>query len=41
MRGRIGETIEYYYLDTEPSLKIILESGRGTRSTSSPDYVYP
>ena len=29
MRGRIGETIEYYYLDTEPSLKIILESGSG------------
>ncbi len=24
MGGRIGETIEFYYLDTEPSLKIIL-----------------
>ncbi len=29
MGGRIGETIEFYYLDTEPSLKIILESGSG------------
>ena len=27
MGGRIGETIQFYYLDTEPMLKVILESG--------------
>jgi methylmalonyl-CoA/ethylmalonyl-CoA epimerase len=41
MRGRIGETIEFYYLDTEPSLKIILESGSGHAIDLIPDYVYP
>ena len=25
MGGRIGETIQFYYLDTEPSLKVIIE----------------
>ncbi len=29
MGGRIGETIEFYYLDTEPMLKFVLESGSG------------
>jgi hypothetical protein len=41
MGGRIGETIEYFYLDTEPSLKIILESGSGHAIDLQPDYVYP
>jgi hypothetical protein len=41
MGGRIGETIEVYYLDTEPSLKIILESGSGHAIDLVPDYVYP
>jgi methylmalonyl-CoA/ethylmalonyl-CoA epimerase len=41
MGGRIGETIEFYYLDTEPSLKIILESGSGHAIDLTPDYVYP
>lgn len=41
MGGRIGETIEFYYLDTEPSLKIILESGSGHAIELVPDYVYP
>ena len=41
MGGRIGETIEYFYLDTEPSLKIILESGSGHAIDLVPDYVYP
>jgi catechol 2,3-dioxygenase-like lactoylglutathione lyase family enzyme len=41
MGGRIGETIEFYYLDTEPSLKIILESGSGHAIDLAPDYVYP
>jgi hypothetical protein len=41
MGGRIGETIEFYYLDTEPSLKIILESGSGHAIDLVPEYVYP
>jgi methylmalonyl-CoA/ethylmalonyl-CoA epimerase len=41
MSGRIGKTIEFYYLDTEPSLKIILESGSGHAIDLVPDYVYP
>lgn len=40
MGGRIGETIEFYYLDTEPSLKIILESGSGHAIDLVPDHVY-
>ena len=41
MSGRIGETIEFYYIDTEPSLKIILESGSGHAIELVPDHVYP
>jgi hypothetical protein len=41
MGGRIGETIEFFYLDTEPSLKIILESGSGHAIDLVPDYTYP
>ena len=41
MGGRIGETIEFFYLDTEPSLKVILESGSGHAIDLVPDYVYP
>ena len=48
MGGRIGDTIEFYYLDTEPMLKFVLESGSGhaidltpsrssTRRPSTPD----
>ncbi len=41
MGGRIGETIEFFYLDTEPSLKIIIESGSGHAIDLVPDYLYP
>jgi methylmalonyl-CoA/ethylmalonyl-CoA epimerase len=41
MGGRIGETIEFYYLDTEPALKLIIESGSGHAIDLVPDYVYP
>jgi methylmalonyl-CoA/ethylmalonyl-CoA epimerase len=41
MGGRIGDTIEFFYLDTEPSLKIILESGSGHAIDLVPDSVYP
>lgn len=29
MGGKIGETIEFYYLETNPMLKIVIESGTG------------
>ena len=41
MSGHIGETIEFFYLDTEPSLKLILESGSGHAIDLVPDYTYP
>ena len=41
MGGRIGDTIEFFYLDTEPQLKIVLESGSGHAIDLVPDYVYP
>ncbi len=41
MSGRIGELIEFYYLDTAPSLKIVLESGSGHAIDLVPDYTYP
>jgi catechol 2,3-dioxygenase-like lactoylglutathione lyase family enzyme len=41
MSGRVGDTIEFFYLDTEPSLKIIIESGSGHAIELTPDYVYP
>lgn len=41
MGGRIGKTIEFYYLDTEPLLKIIVESGTGHAIDLKPVSVYP
>ena len=41
MGGRIGETIEFYYLDTEPLLKVIIESGSGHAVDLKPAYTYP
>ena len=41
MGGRIGETIEFYYLDTVPSLKIIVESGSGHAIDLKPARQYP
>lgn len=41
MEGRLGETIHFYYLDTEPSLKVIFESGTGHAVDLTPSYVYP
>jgi len=29
MGGKIGESIEFYYLETNPTLKIVIESGTG------------
>ncbi len=41
MSGRIGDTIEFYYLDTAPMLKFVLESGSGHAIDLKPTYVYP
>ena len=41
MGGRIGETIEFYYLDTEPMLKVIFESGSGHAVDLKPSWTYP
>ena len=41
MSGRIGDTIEFYYLDTAPMLKFVLESGSGHAIDLKPSYVYP
>jgi hypothetical protein len=41
MGGRIGETIEFYYLDTEPTLKVIFESGTGHAVDLTPAWTYP
>jgi hypothetical protein len=41
MGGRIADSIEFYYLDTQPSLKIILESGSGHAIDLVPEYTYP
>jgi methylmalonyl-CoA/ethylmalonyl-CoA epimerase len=41
MGGRIGSGIEFYYLDTEPLLKVIIESGTGHAVELEPAYRYP
>jgi catechol 2,3-dioxygenase-like lactoylglutathione lyase family enzyme len=41
MSGRIGASIEFYYLDTGPLLKFVLESGNGHAIELKPSYVYP
>jgi methylmalonyl-CoA/ethylmalonyl-CoA epimerase len=41
MSGSIGESIRYFYLDTEPMLKFILESGSGHAIDLKPTWVYP
>jgi hypothetical protein len=41
MGGRIGASIEFYYVDTSPMLKFVLESGSGHAIDLEPTYVYP
>src|SRR5690348_5935566 len=40
MYGRIGDSIEFYYLDTDPLLKFVLESGSGHAIELKPSYVF-
>jgi methylmalonyl-CoA/ethylmalonyl-CoA epimerase len=41
MSGRIGDSIEFYYLNTGPMLKWVLESGSGHAIDLKPTYLYP
>ena len=41
MGGRIEDSIEYFYLDSQPQLKIILESGSGHAIDLTPSWTYP
>ena len=41
MSGRIGDSIEFYYLDTGPIIKWVLESGNGHAIELKPSYIYP
>lgn len=42
MEGMVGDSIRYYYLDTEPMLKMIFEAVRGGHSIAvKPDWTYP
>jgi methylmalonyl-CoA/ethylmalonyl-CoA epimerase len=41
MSGRIGDSIEFYYLDTAPMLKFVLESGSGHAIDLKPTRIYP
>lgn len=39
--GRIGQTVEYFYLDTEPMLSFVLESGSGPAEDMVVSRLYP
>ncbi len=41
MEGRLGKTIHFFYLDTEPLLKVIFESGTGHAVDLEPVRTYP
>lgn len=41
MSGRIGDGIEFYYLDTAPLLKFVMESGSGHAIDLTPSRYYP
>lgn len=41
MGGRLGRASQFYYLDTEPMLKVILEGWAGHPSDLEPVEVYP
>ncbi len=41
MSGQIGPDIEYYYMDTEPTLKMIAETVSGHAISLKPSWTYP
>ncbi len=41
MSGRLGESIRFYYMDTEPVLKMVAETVSGHAIAMKPIYTYP
>ncbi|MGA2664487.1 MAG: VOC family protein [Nitrososphaerales archaeon] len=41
MSGRLGDGIEFYYMDTEPTLKMVAETVSGHAISLEPSYTYP
>ncbi len=41
MSGRLGEGIRFYYMDTEPVLKMVAETVSGHAISMKPIYMYP
>jgi len=41
MSGRLGDGIEFYYMDTEPTLKMVAETVSGHAISLKPSYTYP
>jgi hypothetical protein len=41
MSGHIGDATQFVYLDAQPALKVIVETGEGGASNLVPAYVYP
>ncbi|HXW94940.1 MAG TPA: VOC family protein [Nitrososphaerales archaeon] len=41
MSGRLGKGIEFYYMDTEPVLKMVAETVSGHAISMHPSYIYP
>ena len=41
MSGAIGDSIKFYYLESEPTLKLVLESGSGHMISIKPTLTYP
>ena len=41
MSGRLGEGIRFYYMDTDPILKMTAETVSGHAISLKPAYIYP
>jgi hypothetical protein len=41
MSGRLGENIRFYYMNTEPVLKMVAETVSGHAISMKPIYTYP
>jgi hypothetical protein len=41
MSGRLGEDIRFYYMDTEPTLKMVAETVSGHAISLKPSWTYP
>lgn len=41
MSGRLGDNIEFYYMDTQPMLKMVAETVSGHAISMKPSWTYP